>query len=94
MRYRAHNFAFWAAIFLEFPPSAVFFLLISLQKLIRSSKIPGGPPRHNLNTIQPRVHKISRPQTFRAAVFFKISSVSYLVFNELSLKHVQINQND
>ena len=80
MRYRAHNFAFWAAIFLEFPPAAVFFLLISLQKLIRSSEIPREPPRHNLNTIQPRVHKISRQQTFWAAVFFSKYPPSAILF--------------
>ena len=46
--------------------------MIFSQKLIRSSEIP-SEPQHQLcdPVIQPTVHKISRPQAFWAAIFFK-----------------------
>ena len=47
----------------------------------------------NLNAIQPTFHKISRPQAFRAAIFFKIFSVSHLALNIFSPKVNQIIRN-
>ena len=44
----------------------------------------------NLNTIQLTVHKMSHPQAFRVAIFFKMSSVGHLVFNEFFPKVNQI----
>ena len=53
------------------------------QKKIRSSEIPGEP---DFNAIQPTIHKISHFSSH----FFKMSSVSHLVFNIFFPKGIQI----
>ena len=47
----------------------------------------------NVNAIQQTFHKISRPQAFRVAIFFKMSSVSHLIFNGFFSKVNQIIRN-
>ena len=62
-----------------------------VNQIIRNTQIT---TMLNLNAIQPTFHKISRPQAFWAAFFFKISSISHLAFNNFFPKINQIIRNN
>ena len=94
LSYRAHKLFGW--------PSGYFFqndlcrpsvfngFFPKVNQIIKNTQ---GTTTSNLNGIQPMIHKISRPQAFRLAIFFKMSSVSHLVLDDFFPKVYQIIRN-